>query len=130
MDLYSVLKITSMLATGAFGALALLTKYKDDNGKMTKWGKVALGGILISSSISLGLYLLETSRAKAAAEKAKAEAEATTKTLREIQTNAQVTADQQKKSLDETNILKAGFIIIDRWHGINSFGPDAPLPLR
>lgn len=106
--LYSVLKITSMLGTGAFGALALLTKYKDDAGKMTKWGKVALGGIVISSSISLGLYLLEVSKSKAAADKAKLEAEATTKTLTEIQYNAQVTAEQQKKSLAETNILKSG----------------------
>lgn len=106
--MYSLLKITSMIATGAFGALALLTKYKDDKGKMTKWGKVALSGIIISSVISLSLYVLETSKARAAAEKAKAEAEATTKTLQSIQSNAQTTADQQKKSLEETNILKLG----------------------
>lgn len=109
MDLlYSLLKIISMIATGIFGALGLLTKYKNDQGKITKWGKVALGGILISSGISLGLYILETSRAKAAAVKAQAEAKATGQKLETILVNAQTTAEQQKRSLEETNILKSG----------------------
>jgi hypothetical protein len=106
--LYSLLKITSMIATGVFGALGLLTKYKDDQGKITKWGKVALGGILISSGISLGLYILETSNAKASAIKAQAEAKATEQKLETILVNAQTTAEQQKRSLHETNILKVG----------------------
>lgn len=109
MDLlYSLLKITSMIATGVFGALGLLTKYKNDQGKITKWGKVALGGILISSGISLGLYILETSRAKAAAIKAQTEAQATARKLEIILLNAQTTAEQQKRSLVETNTLKLG----------------------
>jgi len=108
MDLlYSFLKVTSMIATGLFGALGLLTKYKDDQGKITKWGKVALGGILLSSGFSLGLYILETSRAKAAADKAKAEANATAQVLQTILTNAQTTAEQQRKGLEEINLLKA-----------------------
>jgi hypothetical protein len=109
MDLlYSLLKVTSMIATGVFGALGLLTKYKNDHGKITKWGKVALGGILISSGISLGLYILETSKAKTSAIKAKADAEATAQKLETILVNAQTTAEQQKRSLEETNILKLG----------------------
>lgn len=109
MDLlYGLLKITSMIATGMFGALGLLTKYKNDQGKITKWGKVALGGILVSSGVSLGLYILETSKAKAAAIKATAEAEATAQKLETILVNAQTTTEQQKRSLEETNILKAG----------------------
>jgi hypothetical protein len=30
----------------------------------------------------------------------------------------------------DQNSFGIAFIIIDRWHGINSFGPDAALPLR
>ena len=109
MDLlYSLLKIISMIATGVFGALGLLTKYRNDHGKITRWGKVALGGILISSGISLGLYILETSRAKAAAIKAQDEAKATAQKLETILVNAQTTAEQQKRSLEETNTLKLG----------------------
>jgi hypothetical protein len=105
--LYSLLKIISMIATGAFGALGLLTKYKNDQGRITKWGKVALGGILISSCVSLGLYMLETSKAKAAAIKAKADAEATALKLETILVNARTTAEQQKLSLAETNQIKS-----------------------
>jgi hypothetical protein len=106
--LYNSLKVVSMIATGAFGALGLLTKYRDDRGKITKWGKIALGGILVSSGISLGLYILETSRAKAAAIRAQAEAKATSQKLETILFNAQLSAEQQKTSLAETNILKSG----------------------
>lgn len=106
--LYSSLKVFSMIATGAFGALGLLTKYRDDRGKITKWGKIALAGILVSSGISLGLYILETSKAKASAIKAQNEAKATSQKLETILFNAQLTADQQKRSLVETNILKSG----------------------
>jgi hypothetical protein len=108
MDPYSILKVASMIATGAFGALGLFTKYKDDNEKITTAGKVALGGILISLSLSVLLYSLEASNARVAAEKAKAEANATANTLQSILANAKTTADQQRISLDETNRLKAG----------------------
>lgn len=120
MDLaYSLLKIISMIATGLFGALGLLTKYRDDQGRITKWGKVALGGILISSGISLGLYTLETSKAKAAAIQAQAEAKATAEKLETILVNAQTTAEQQKRSLEETNILKAGLEKTLEQQGLN-----------
>lgn len=104
----SLFKITSILAAGFFGALGLLTKYKDDAGKITRWGRVALGGILLSSSFSVLLYALEASKAKAAAEKAKAEANATAQLLQNILVNAQTTAEQQQRSLNETNQLKLG----------------------
>jgi len=105
-SLYSILKIASMIATGLFGALALLTKYKNEDGRITKWGKIALSGIIISVAISLGLYTLETARAKAAAIKAEADAKAQSLKLETILVNAETTAEQQKKSLDETNLVK------------------------
>jgi hypothetical protein len=109
MDLlYGLLKVSSLIATGLFGALGLLTKYRDAEGKITKWGKVALGGILISSFTSLSLFILETSRAKAKALDDKAKAAATAQKLETILVNAETTAEQQKKSLAETNVLKLG----------------------
>jgi hypothetical protein len=107
MDLWTILKIISMLATGGFAALALLTKYKDDNGKITKWGKIALGGIVLSFIFSLILFLVETSKAKEAAAKAKADADATTKSLEDIQHKAQTTVEQQRINLEETARLKS-----------------------
>jgi hypothetical protein len=116
MDLlYNILKITSVVATGLFGAMALLTTSKDGQGKITKWGRVALIGIVLSVSFSLGLFILETAKARAAADKAKVEAEkaeqearAKSLVLQDILAKAQETAQQQKKSLEETNFLKQG----------------------
>ena len=109
MDLlYGFLKIASLIGAGIFGALGLLTKYKDEAGKITRWGRIALGGIVISSTISLGLYILETYRAKAKAVEDQTKAAAMAQKLETILINAQTTAEQQKKSLDETNALKRG----------------------
>ncbi|HJP93531.1 MAG TPA: hypothetical protein VJ875_16345 [Pyrinomonadaceae bacterium] len=104
----STLKIISMLTAGAFGVLALLTNYKDKSGDITKWGKIALSGVVLSVLLSLFLYGLETSRANAAAKKAKAEAEATAMVLKDILSSAKTTLAQQKLSLDETFKLKSG----------------------
>jgi len=97
---YGILKFTSMLATGLFGVLGLLTKFRDDEtDKITKWGKVAIVGIVLSCSFSLILYTLEMLRAKQAAEDAKAKYETTTKKLDEISIAAQRTAELQSKNL-------------------------------
>jgi len=112
---YSFLKVSSMIATGLFAALGLLTKYKNEQGQITRWGKVALGGILLSSSTSLVLYGLETSRANAGAKKAKADAEATSQQLTAILVNAQTTASglaetlkQQQLNLKTSNDIATG----------------------
>jgi hypothetical protein len=91
-SLYTAFKIASMLATTVFGVIGLLTEFKDNEKKITKWGKVALAGILTSSVISFGMYFLESTKAKADAEKAKAEAEATSQKLKDILSSAQTTA--------------------------------------
>src|SRR4051812_9115259 len=103
MDLlYNLLKLASLLATGAFGILALVTKYEDDQGGITRWGKIAIGGIVVSSGISLALYALEASRAKETADRATAEAEVTKRHLEQLEAKAIETAKQQKRSLEET----------------------------
>lgn len=104
----SAIKIISMLATGAFGVLGLLTDYKDKSGRITKWGKTALSGVVMSAILSLFLYGLEASRAKAAAKQAQADAEATATVLKDILSSAKITLAQQKVSLDETIKLKSG----------------------
>lgn len=100
------LKVISMLSAGLFGALGLITQYRDKDGAITKWGKTAIAGIFISTAISLGMHVLETSRAKHAAEQARAESDATKAYLQNILVKAQSTAEQQEKSLAETVQLK------------------------
>lgn len=111
---YGLLKVISMIATGIFGAIALLTKYKNEDDKVTIWGKLALGGILISVSISIGLYVLETVKAKeeavkaqSRAEKAQADAEQTSQLLNGIFDRAKTAADKQELGLEKTNELQS-----------------------
>ncbi|WP_398497748.1 hypothetical protein [Variovorax sp.] len=48
------LKLFSTVLTGLFGVLALLVDYRDrQTNKIGKWGKVALAGVLVSSTVSL-----------------------------------------------------------------------------
>lgn len=104
----SAIKIISMLATGAFGVLGLITNYKDESGKITKWGKVALSGVVLSAVLSLFLYGLEASRAKVAAKEAQDKAEATTRVLTDILSSAKITLAKQEISLDKTVQLESG----------------------
>lgn len=112
-----LIKALSAIATGFFGVLALLTKYKDDNtGKITHWGKIALGGIIFSSLLSVVLLNLETSKesakqqaeaTKAASEARKAEesSKATLKNLQNILVTAQETLDGQIQNLSQAKII-------------------------
>lgn len=60
-------KVASIFFTGAFGILALLTKYKDDNGRVTKWGKVSLTGIIVSTVLGAAAQIKESSDKETAA---------------------------------------------------------------
>ena len=116
MDLWiSGMKVVSIVASGAFGMLGLLTKYKEGD-RMTRWGRIALGGIVFSAVLSLSLQLLQTAKetakqqaeaARSAIEARKAEeaARATSKQLKDILTTAQTTSDQQSKNLAEAQVI-------------------------
>jgi len=55
MDVYPLLKAVSMLASGVFGLIGVLTNSRDKDGRMTKWGKIIIVGILLSVTLSLAL---------------------------------------------------------------------------
>src|SRR5215467_1087025 len=106
--LIGALKIISTIAAGLFGALALVKKFKDEHDNVTKWGKIGLSGIVISSVIALSLNLLETSKARKDAIAARDKEEATAGLLKTILAEAQTTVDTEKASLKETAKLKTG----------------------
>lgn len=89
MDLLLLWKATSIVLTGLFGILALLTEYKDKaSGKITFWGKISLAGILVSTVCGLTAQFAEQSRAEIKraeeATRARALAETTSATLKEV----------------------------------------------
>ena len=57
----AVLKLTGVLLTGAFGTLGLLTEFKDkDHKTITRWGKIALVGILLSTLLTFATQIIES----------------------------------------------------------------------
>jgi hypothetical protein len=57
-----VLKFAALITGGIFAAIGLLTDYRDKEGKVTKWGKIALFGIVLSTVIGAGTQAVETYR--------------------------------------------------------------------
>lgn len=68
MDFVAAWKASSIILTGAFGILGLLTEFKDKEKKaITKWGYIALAGIVISTAFGTAAQLKESrDNAKAA----------------------------------------------------------------
>lgn len=61
-DFVTVWKALSIVLTGAFGILGLLTEYRDkETNKITRWGRIALIGILVSSFGGVVAQILESS---------------------------------------------------------------------
>jgi hypothetical protein len=56
----SVLKLAAILVAGILGAASIPTDYKDEQGKLTRWGKFALGGIIVSTLIAVAAQTIET----------------------------------------------------------------------
>ncbi|HNC91253.1 MAG TPA: hypothetical protein PL000_20170 [Anaerolineales bacterium] len=73
--LVTILKLLSTTLAGAFGILALAVEYKHE-GNITKWGKIALAGILVSTAIAIVTQSLEFLSAEFDARKSALEARA------------------------------------------------------
>jgi hypothetical protein len=106
MNFYPILKAVSMVATGLFGVLGVLTNYKDKEGKVTKWGKVAITGILFSATISLVLYGLESVKATKGAVEAKKQYDETKKKLDTALEDSSRLMSLQRISLDKSQALE------------------------
>jgi hypothetical protein len=87
--LISVCKFTSITLTGVFGVLALARPYRDKEGQLTRWGRIALRGAIVSFVIAALSQSLEMRRAAvqslAAQAKTEEELERFSRLLHEIQ---------------------------------------------
>lgn len=62
-----VLKFAALITGGIFAAIGLLTNYRHEDGTVSKWGKIALFGIVLSTIIGAGTQAVETYRDRDAA---------------------------------------------------------------
>jgi hypothetical protein len=90
MDFITFWKASSIILTGAFGILGLLKDFKaKDTGRITRWGKVSLIGIVLSVIMGLIAQQKESSKQQAASEATANEtlalAQKTDRTLQDLQ---------------------------------------------
>jgi len=79
------LKFAALVVGGIFAALGLLTDYRDkETGAVTRWGKIALFGIILSTAIGAGTQAVQSYRdreAKLANDAANRKSEEQTRTV-------------------------------------------------
>lgn len=56
------LKFAALIVGGVFAAVGLLTNYRHEDGTVSKWGKIALFGIILSTIIGAGSQAIESYR--------------------------------------------------------------------
>lgn len=61
------LKFAALIVGGVFAAIGLLTNYRNEDKTVSKWGKIALFGIVLSTIIGAGTQAVESYRNRAAA---------------------------------------------------------------
>lgn len=60
IDFVSAWKAISIVFTGAFGLMGLLTEFKNkETGRLTRWGMVSFGGIVLSAALGVIAQLKE-----------------------------------------------------------------------
>ena len=60
MDLLlTTVKVMGLLFSGLFGLLGTVHDFREADGKYTRWGKVAIGGILVSVLLAVVAQLME-----------------------------------------------------------------------
>ena len=56
---FVVVKVAGILFAGVFGLLGTIHDYRDDQNKLTKWGKFSISGIGISITLAVGAEILQ-----------------------------------------------------------------------
>jgi len=113
--LLTVFKYTGMFLTGIFGVFGLMVKFKDDQNKVTKAGKIALAMIIVSSLIAIGSQTLEliitsNQREKAAEERADAAKKQAEETLAAVKRTEQ-TISEIRRGLYPLNDVRVRYWI-------------------
>lgn len=107
---FNALQVASILATAGFAAFGLFNKYKDDDGRITRPGRIAVIGIALSALLSLGTQSVKAEvdrrKAKAADEKRQAELRAQAARFAQQARQLQTLDDLQRAALDGSRNLQ------------------------
>ncbi len=93
------LKLISSLLAGIFGAIGTMHDYKDSSGSITKWGRIALFGIVISSAVTITTQVIEE------AINQKSAAEASARIEKQIQNQQELLVSVNEQSIRSNKVL-------------------------
>ena len=110
--LIAITKFLSILLAGAFGILGLLTKFRKKNGKITKWGSIAVVGTVVSTMVAVVSQELDFRR------QAQEQREANEKSLKQTEANSAL-LEQIARAVDPFNSFE-----VDAWLGVNLDTPE------
>lgn len=99
-------KLISIFSTGGFGILALLTKYKTDDGTITRWGKISLAGIVTSTLFGAAAQVKESSDKEVAARAAREQTLLLVQETKRSVEGIERTLDKLSEPLDAEMILE------------------------
>ena len=113
-----LLKVIGGLVTAALGIAALLVDYRDHEGNVTKWGRRALVGIILSALVTVTSHLLgqidATQRAEAASLLRDQEAALRQKQTLEILESSEDTLKQVRRAIERINFVEISVNGMDR----------------
>lgn len=95
-----VLKFLGILLVGLFGILALVTRYRDDNGQITRWGRTAVIGTIVST---MGAFISQDLEFRRQADEQRL---ANEKSIKQAQANAAL-LEQVARAVDPLNSFEA-----------------------
>lgn len=93
------LKLISSLLAGIFGAIGTMHDYKDSSGSITKWGRIALFGIVISSAVTISTQVIEEALNQ------KSAAEASARIEKQIQNQQELLSSVNDQSIRSNKVL-------------------------
>jgi hypothetical protein len=73
-SLLLILKLLGVVFTAAFGIIGTMQEFRSQSGKLTKWGKAAVVGALVSLFVAVSAQFVDNHLQKIAAQKAAAQA--------------------------------------------------------
>jgi len=97
--LLSLITIATAVIAAGFGILGLTTKYKEEDGRLTRYGRIAVCGVVVSAFFAISSQAIKDRMAYEQSEKAKEDAEAARKNAVAEQ------ARQQKEYKDQIDEL-------------------------
>jgi len=109
----AVLKFVGIVAAAVFGVIAISCDFKDQEGKVTRAGRVALSGVIVAALLATGSHTVEVLKARRDADATAKKTEKELAQFRQLLDSVNKTTNEVQRSLEliDLNDLRFGFCL-------------------